>query len=115
MEERLQAVADPTRRQILHLVAEQEITAGELASRFEVTRPAVSQHLRVLLEAGLIQVRRDGTRRLYSADREALAEVIAWLDDFWSTGLLRLRGAAEQRAGAATSGTKRKKKKGRSR
>ncbi len=97
MEEQLQAVADPTRREILHLAAEGEVTVGELARQFDITRPAVSQHLRVLREAGLVNVRPEGTRRLYSTDRDALAELLAWLDDFWSTGLLRLKSAAERR------------------
>jgi DNA-binding transcriptional ArsR family regulator len=65
MEAALKAIAEPRRRQILLLVREGEMTAGEIASHFEVTRPAISQHLTVLKEAGLVSERRDGTKRIY--------------------------------------------------
>ncbi len=65
MEAALKAIAEPRRRQILVLVREGEMTAGEIASHFEVTRPAISQHLTVLKEAGLVSERRDGTKRIY--------------------------------------------------
>lgn len=89
------AVAEPRRREILTLVRERELSAGEIASRFDVTRPAVSQHLTVLREAGLLNERREGTRRLYSARPEGLAELREFLDGFWSERLERLKLAAE--------------------
>jgi DNA-binding transcriptional ArsR family regulator len=91
----LQAIAEPRRRAILSLLADRELAAGEIASRFDVTRPAISQHLAVLRTAGLVTERRDGTRRLYRARPDGLREVRAWLDRFWSTGLDRLKAAAE--------------------
>jgi DNA-binding transcriptional ArsR family regulator len=91
----LRAVAEPRRREILRLVWSQELAAGEIASRFDVTRPAVSQHLRVLKEAGLIVERRDGTRRLYRARPRAIGELRAFFDEFWAGSLERLRDASE--------------------
>jgi DNA-binding transcriptional ArsR family regulator len=73
-----------------------EQSAGEIASHFDVTRPAISQHLTVLKEAGLLAERRDGTRRLYKARPEGLVEVRAFLDEFWGEGLERLKTVAEQ-------------------
>jgi DNA-binding transcriptional ArsR family regulator len=89
------AIAEPRRREILSLVRERELSAGEIASRFDVTRPAVSQHLTVLREAGLLNERREGTRRLYIARPEGLAELREFLNGFWSERLERLRLAAE--------------------
>lgn len=80
--EALAAVADPTRRQILDMLVNAEITAGELASAFPVSRPAVSRHLRVLREAGLVQVRSDGRRRVYALEPGPLRELDAWLDPY---------------------------------
>src|SRR5215210_6556822 len=75
MDEALRAVADPTRRAILRLVRDRELPAGEIARQFPaITRPAVSQHLRVLTEAGLVATRRDGNRRLYRWRREGLRD-----------------------------------------
>ena len=92
----LQALADPRRREILALVRDRELPAGEIAARFDVSRPAISQHLGVLRAAGLVSERRDGTRRLYRARPTGATELRAWLDDFWDDGLARLRRAAEQ-------------------
>ena len=92
----LQALADPRRREILALVRDRELPAGEIAARFDVSRPAISQHLAVLRAAGLVSERRDGTRRLYRARPTGAAELRAWLEDFWDDGLARLRRAAEQ-------------------
>jgi DNA-binding transcriptional ArsR family regulator len=89
------AVAEPRRREILRLVRDEELSAGQIASRFEVTRPAVSQHLSVLREAGLLSERREGTRRLYRARPEGMAELRAFFDEFWSDRLERLKLAAE--------------------
>jgi DNA-binding transcriptional ArsR family regulator len=91
----LQALAEPRRRAILRLVLSAERTSGEIAAQFDVTRPAISQHLQVLASAGLVSVRREGTRRLYSARPEGLAELRAFLDEFWDERLLLLRQVAE--------------------
>ena len=95
MEAALRAIAEPRRRRILQLVGSEELSAGEIASHFEVTRPAISQHLTVLRGAGLVTERRDGTRRLYRARPEGLAELRSFLDEFWAEGLDRLKAAAE--------------------
>jgi DNA-binding transcriptional ArsR family regulator len=95
MEAALRAIAEPRRRDILRLVSNRERSAGEIASHFDVTRPAISQHLTVLREAGLLAERRDGTRRLYRARPEGLVEVRAFLDEFWGEGLERLKTVAE--------------------
>ena len=89
------ALAEPRRREILRLVSGAELSAGEIARRFEVTRPAISQHLRVLREAGLVTERRSGTRRLYRARPETLADLRAYLEDFWDESLRSLKTAAE--------------------
>jgi DNA-binding transcriptional ArsR family regulator len=92
----LHALADPRRRAILALVRDRELPAGEIADRFDVSRPAISQHLAVLRQAGLVTERRDGTRRLYRARPTGAAELRDWLEQFWDDGLARLRRAAEQ-------------------
>ena len=92
----LKAIAEPRRRAILRLVRHDELSSGEIASRFEVTGPAISQHLGVLKEAGLVTERRSGTRRLYRARPEGLRDLRAFLEDFWVDGLERLRAVAEQ-------------------
>jgi DNA-binding transcriptional ArsR family regulator len=84
------ALADSTRLQIVELLAEDELEAGAIAARFPISRPAVSRHLRVLRETGLVRVRRDAQRRLYSLDPAPLAELDAWLTRyrrFWNTRL----------------------------
>jgi DNA-binding transcriptional ArsR family regulator len=96
MEAALRAIAEPRRRTILRLVGSEELSAGEIASHFEISRPAISQHLTVLKEAGLLSERREGTRRLYLARSEGLAELRDFLDEFWADGLDRLKAAAEQ-------------------
>jgi DNA-binding transcriptional ArsR family regulator len=83
----LRALAHPGRRRVLELVAGQERTSGELAVTCRWTPAAASQHLRVLRDAALVEVRRDGTRRLYSARREGLAQLRAFLDAFWAERL----------------------------
>lgn len=95
MEVALKAIAEPRRRQILSLVRDEELSAGEIASHFDVSRPAVSQHLTVLKEAGLIDERRDGTRRLYRARPEGLVELKEFLDGFWDERLAKLKRIAE--------------------
>jgi DNA-binding transcriptional ArsR family regulator len=96
MEAALKAIAEPNRRRILTLVRNEELTAGEIASHFEVSRPAVSQHLTVLKEAGLVHERRNGTRRLYSVRTEGLADVKAFLESFWDGRLQALKAEAER-------------------
>jgi len=93
--ETFEAVAQPTRREILRLLGGGELSAGEVASRFSVTQPAISQHLKVLRESGLISERRDGTRRLYSLRPEGLADLQSFLADVLPAGLQRLKQAAE--------------------
>ena len=78
------------------LVRDGELSAGEIASHFEISRPAVSQHLTVLREAGLVDERRNGTRRLYRARPEGLAELKAFLDEFWADRLEALKTEAER-------------------
>ena len=95
MDAALHAIAEPRRRQILQLVRRRELPAGEIAAHFNVTRPAISQHLRILREAGLVNDRRQGTRRYYRARPEGLADLVAFLTDFWDERLLRLKQAAE--------------------
>src|SRR3954468_207102 len=93
----LRALADPTRREILRLVRVGELPAGEIAHHFPtMTRPAVSQHLRVLTDAGLVDVRADGNRRMYRWRREGLRDAVTFLDAMWSDGLARLKTAAER-------------------
>jgi DNA-binding transcriptional ArsR family regulator len=96
MEAALRAIAEPRRRRILELVGGQELSAGEIASHFEVTRPAISQHLGVLKEAGLVDERRNGTQRLYRARPQGLAELKAFLDRFWDERLEALQQEAER-------------------
>jgi DNA-binding transcriptional ArsR family regulator len=96
VEAALRAIAEPRRRQILELVREHELSAGEIAAQFDVTRPAISQHLGVLKEAGLVDERRNGTRRLYRARPQGLAELKAFLDGFWDARLEALQREAER-------------------
>jgi DNA-binding transcriptional ArsR family regulator len=99
MDAKLRALADETRRQILALVWERERTAGEIADCFDVTRPAISQHLGVLLDCDFIAVRREGTRRLYSANHKAIANLRAELENFWDSSLRQLKTDAEATMG----------------
>jgi DNA-binding transcriptional ArsR family regulator len=91
-----QVLAEPRRRELLALLADDERTAGDIAKRFDVTRQAVSQHLQVLLAAGLIRERRDGTRRWYRARPEGLAEMRAYVEAMWPSALNQLKVAAER-------------------
>jgi DNA-binding transcriptional ArsR family regulator len=92
----LKALAEPRRREILKLVWLQELPATAIADHFgDVSRPAISQHLGVLKAAGLVSERRDGTRRLYQAQHDEMRKLREFLDDYWTTGLERLRDAAE--------------------
>ena len=100
-DEALRAIAEPRRRKILQLVARDELAAGEIAAAFDITRTAVSQHLTVLKNAGLLSERRDGTRRLYRARAEGLAGLREFLDDMWSSALDEARRIAEDERGVA--------------
>ncbi len=97
MDAALRAIAEPHRREILALVRDGELSAGEIAAHFEVTRPAVSQHLTVLKQAGLVSERRDGTRRLYAARPQGLAELKLFLETFWDERLIALKREAERK------------------
>jgi DNA-binding transcriptional ArsR family regulator len=97
MEAVLKALAEPRRRRILQLVRDEELTAGKIALHFDVTREAISHHLRVLHESGLLAERREGTRRYYRWRPDALAELQTFLDDFWGDRLDRLKNEAERR------------------
>jgi DNA-binding transcriptional ArsR family regulator len=92
----MRALAEPTRREILRLVRDGEHTAGEIAREFPISRPGVSQHLRVLEDARLVDVRRDGTKRWYRARPEGLADLEGWLTSMWTDRLAALKRAAEQ-------------------
>jgi DNA-binding transcriptional ArsR family regulator len=94
-DEALKALAEPRRRAILRLVAADELAAGQIAAAFDVTRTAVSQHLTVLRNAGLLTERRDGTRRLYRARPEGLAGLRWFLDDMWASSLDTARRLVE--------------------
>ena len=98
-DEALKALAEPRRRAILRLVASDELAAGEIAAAFEVTRTAVSQHLTVLRNAGLLTERREGTRRLYRARPEGLAGLRRFLDDMWASSLAEARRLVEAEEG----------------
>ena len=98
-DEALKALAEPRRRGILRLVASDELAAGEIAAAFDVTRTAVSQHLTVLKNAGLMTERREGTRRLYRARPEGLAGLREFLDEMWAESLDAARQLVEAERG----------------
>lgn len=93
--DRIGALGDPTRRAILERLLPGPRSVGELAQGLPISRPAVSQHLRVLREARLVTDRRDGTRRLYRLDPDGLAEVCAYFDSFWTQALAQFKEAAD--------------------
>jgi DNA-binding transcriptional ArsR family regulator len=92
----LQALGDPTRRSVLEQLRGGPKAVGEIAARLPVSRPAVSQHLRVLKEAGLVTERQDGTRRLYRVDPNGLAGLREYLEGFWEEALASFKAAAEK-------------------
>ena len=96
MDAALKAIAEPHRREILRLVKDEELSAGEIASQFDISWPAISQHLGVLKEAGLVDERRNGVRRLYRARPEGLTELQAFLEELWSDRLAALKREAER-------------------
>ena len=91
----VRAIAEPRRREILRLIQYGELPAGRIASGFDVTRPAISQHLKVLAEAGLVSARKEGTQILYRARPEGLAELREYREGFWDEGLRMLKEVAE--------------------
>jgi DNA-binding transcriptional ArsR family regulator len=98
-DDQLRAIAHPARRAILALTWSRELSAGEVADSFAMTRPAVSQHLRALVTAGLLLERRQQTRRLYRTDHAGLGKLRAYLETFWATGLARLKETVERDLG----------------
>jgi DNA-binding transcriptional ArsR family regulator len=97
------ALADPTRREVFERLREGPRPVGELARELPVSRPAVSQHLRVLKEAGLVNERREGTRRLYSVNGDGLAELRRYLDGLWEDALVAFKAAAESETKGETN------------
>ncbi|HEY4348478.1 MAG TPA: metalloregulator ArsR/SmtB family transcription factor [Gaiellaceae bacterium] len=93
----IEALADPTRRAVFEHLNEHPMAVGELAAHLPVSRPAVSQHLKVLKEAGLVSERRDGTRRIYGIAPDGLAELRDYFEQFWNRALVSFKAAAEAR------------------
>ena len=91
----LQAIAEPRRREIMLLVQDKELSSGEIAAHFDVTRPAISQHLQVLATAGLVIMRKKGTQRLYRARPEGFGELRSFIEGFWDEHLQLLKHEAE--------------------
>jgi DNA-binding transcriptional ArsR family regulator len=95
----LDALGDPTRRQVFELLRSGPRSVGDLAAKLPVSRPAVSQHLRVLESAGLVSHRKQGTRHLYELERSGVAELRSWVDGFWDEALARFKEAAAAEGG----------------
>jgi DNA-binding transcriptional ArsR family regulator len=102
----LDALGDPTRRAIFDLLRQGEMSVGEIADRLPVSRPAVSQHLKVLTDARLVTHERNGTRNLYRLAPDGLSDLRSWLEEFWSDALAQLKEVAE---GHSTSKSGRRK------
>lgn len=98
MQSVLKALAEPRRVAILALLQGGEMRAGDIATQFDTTRPAISEHLRVLTDAGLLVLRREGTRRIYAVRTEGFAELRDFLNGFWDDRLARLKTAVEREA-----------------
>ena len=92
----LAALSDPTRRKVFERLKHGGRAVGEIAKGLPVSRPAVSQHLKVLKEAGLVREERDGTRRIYEIDPKGLGQLRRWLDQFWDTALDAFRAEVEK-------------------
>ncbi|MGH3078945.1 MAG: ArsR/SmtB family transcription factor [Gaiellaceae bacterium] len=97
----LDALGDPTRRQVFELLKDGSRSVGELAAELPVSRPAVSQHLRVLTDAGLVVHTKHGTRHLYELDASGVGALREWVDGFWDEALARFKAAAESKGGTA--------------
>ena len=100
----VKALADPQRIAIVSLVHDRELPAGEIAEHFQTTRQTTSQHLRLLTNAGLLTLRREGTRRLYRVNREAFGELRTFVDIFWNDRLSSLKRQVEKDKGAKRGG-----------
>ena len=96
IEKVIQALSEPKRREILQLVYTKELTSSAIASNFEISAPAISQHLKVLEGAGLVIVRKEGTKRYYGFKKEGFSELKQFIDHFWDDHLLLLKEAAEE-------------------
>ncbi|WP_163103375.1 ArsR/SmtB family transcription factor [Peribacillus alkalitolerans] len=96
IEKIIHALSEPKRREMLHLVKDEELTSTFIASHFNISAPAVSQHLKVLEESGLVSIRRVGTKRYYGIRREGFSELKQYIDRFWDDRLLLLKEAAEE-------------------
>ncbi|MFX3673446.1 MAG: ArsR/SmtB family transcription factor [Paenisporosarcina sp.] len=96
IEKVIQALSEPKRRVILQLVYERELTSSAIASHFEISAPAISQHLKVLEGSGLVNVRKEGTKRYYGFRREGLFDLKQFIEHFWDDQLLLLKEAAEE-------------------
>jgi DNA-binding transcriptional ArsR family regulator len=97
----LDALGDPTRRQVFELLRRGPRSVGDLAAGLPVSRPAVSQHLRVLESAGLVTHRRVGTRHLYELDANGVVELRAWVEGFWDEALARFKAVADSKGGTS--------------
>ena len=95
IEKVIHSISEPNRREILNLLRNSELPSSEIATHFAISAPAISQHLKVLEQSGLVTVRRAGTKRYYRIRREGLDELKQYLDSFWDDSLLRLKEAAE--------------------
>ena len=98
-EEILRALAEPNRQQMLRIVRDKPLSVGEIGEHFDLSQQAVSQHLHVLADAGLVDVRRDGKRRLYVVNPDGLAVLERFLSELWPSGLKRLKAAVESKRG----------------
>ena len=96
IEKVIQALSEPKRRIILQLVYEKELTSSSIASHFDISAPAISQHLKVLEGAGLVIVRKEGTKRYYGIRKEGFSELKKFIEHFWDDHLLLLKEAAEE-------------------
>lgn len=106
MDAAARALCEPTRRTILRIVRDEEHTVTEIAEHFSITRPAVSQHLRVLQDADLVTARSEGTRRFYRARPAGLEELRAWMNDFWGDSLGTLKAEVEREQREPKKGTR---------
>ena len=98
--ERFAALADPTRREIFEKLAKKPLAVGEIAEGLPVTRSAVSQHLKILKDAGLVTMRSEGTRNVYAIDFRAIASMRSYLDRFWQKALTAFKDAVEKENGS---------------
>lgn len=96
IEQIIHSLTVPTRREILNLLRDGELTSSEIAKNFNISAPAISQHLKVLEQSGLVIVRKAGTKRYYRIRREGFGELKQFVDQFWDDSLLRLKEAAEE-------------------